>query len=152
MTSPAGRLLPLSPEHRHFLSERFQKVEGVAAAPGHRGRYAVVRQGQEVLGLVAVDDELEVWCSPCAEDKAALRRQGFSHSPGNLLACLYFDLPFAALPPPVTAERVPAAAQAAVAPRPPVRVPRLEESVLAGAGAQRASEPRSRQAVVAQAG
>jgi hypothetical protein len=103
----------LSPEHARFLSERFQKAEGELAAPGLRGSYAVVRQDHEVLGLVAVDDDLGIWYSPRAEDQADLRRHGFSHSHGNLLATLYFDLPFAAAPRPAAAGAVCAAADAA---------------------------------------
>src|ERR1700687_1563398 len=99
MLATDARPSAASPEYLRFLSERFQRVEGEKAAPGHRGRYAIVRQGKEVLGLVAVDDELGIWYTPHAKEQAELVRQGFSYSRGNLLAALYHALPFVTFAP-----------------------------------------------------
>ncbi|HEV3458651.1 MAG TPA: ABC transporter permease [Thermoanaerobaculia bacterium] len=134
----------LSPGHGRFLSERFQRAEGGLAAPGLRGSYAVVRQGQAVLGLVAVDDDLGIWYSPRAEDQADLRRHGFSYSRGNLLATLYFDLPFAAAPQPAAGVPVPTAAAPASPPAPPAlpRMQRRQEPIPAGRSAARARATR----------
>jgi len=120
-----------SQEYLRFLSERFQRVKGEKAAPGHRGRYAVVRQGREVLGLVAVDAELGIWYTPHAEDQAELVHQGFSYSRGNLLAALYHDLPFATFAPRRAAT---APSPVAAAPTSPPRMPRRGQPILAGAG------------------
>jgi hypothetical protein len=150
MNSAAGRPSHLSSEHSRFLSERFQRVEGGIAAPGLRGSYAVVRQDHRVLGLVAVDDDLAIWYSPRAERQADLRRIGFSHSRGNLLASLYFDLPFAGAPQPAAAMPVPAAA-APLSPPAPLRMPRREEPVPAGVEAWPV-ERAEIEAPVAQAG
>jgi hypothetical protein len=120
---------PLSPGHLRFLGERFQKVEGGKAAPGHRGSYAVVRQDHQALGLVAVDDELGIWYTPRAEYQAELRRNGFCHSRSNVLAALYFDLPLASSPPATAA----APASAAGAPPALLRLSRREAAVIAGA-------------------
>jgi hypothetical protein len=106
-----------------------------------------VRQEHAVLGLVAVDDHLGIWYSPRAEDQADLRRHGFKYSRGNLLASLYFDLPFAAVPQPAAAMPAPAAA----APPSPLRMPRREQPVLAGGGAWQIGRAET-EAAVAQAG
>ncbi len=111
----------LSPEHLDFLGARFRRLDGERAAPGHRGRYAVVRQGITELGLVAVDGDLGVWftalgCShpengEDGEDgeqnvrriQRELADQGFRYSSGGILGALYFDLLYrshAALPGP----------------------------------------------------
>jgi hypothetical protein len=93
MNLPEIQASPLSSEHVRFLSERFQRFAGQEAAPGHLGRYAVVRQGHETRGLVAVDGKLGIWYTPRAEDRTELCRMGFAHSRGNVLASLYFDAP-----------------------------------------------------------
>lgn len=141
MIATDDRLSPLSPEHVLFLSERFRRVERQEAAPGHRGRYAIVRQGGAVLGLVAVDAELAIWYSPSLEDLAELRRQGFSYSRGNLLASLYLDLLCPAAPPPPAAVVTPAPVAAAAPPR-LLRMPRLQALLPAVAGGGRGERER----------
>lgn len=144
MNPHASLQSPLAPEPVRFLGERFQKVEGERAAAGHRGRYAVVRQGSEVRGLIAVDGDLGIWYSPRAEDQAELRRRGFSHSPDNALAALYFDLPFASAPQPAAAPAPPAAM-----PPPLLHMPRAEEPVPAGRGSRTAGRHEIEAAVAA---
>jgi hypothetical protein len=124
MIAPSTRRSPAAPKQTRFLSQRLQRVAGEKAPLGLRGQYAVVRQGREVLGLVAVDGELRVWYSPRAEDQAELRRQGFRYSHHDLLARLYFDL--------LTGEP---RRDAATYPPAPAPLPQLEEAALAGAGA-----------------
>jgi hypothetical protein len=124
MIAPSTRRSPGAPKQTGYLSQRFQRVEGEKAAPGLRGQFSVVRQGREVLGLVAVDGALGIWYTPRAEEQAELRRQGFRHSHHDLLAHLYFDL-LAGEP-----------RRAAATPRPAsAHLSQLEEPVLAGAGA-----------------
>jgi hypothetical protein len=139
MIAPNTRRSPGAPKQTRFLSQRFQRVEGETAPPGLRGQYAVVRQGREVLGLVAVDGNLGVWYTPRAGEQAELRRQGFRYSHHDLLARLYFDLLAAGAPgrtagtqPRATAAPQPWAMPATAATLAPL--PRLEEPVLAGAG------------------
>jgi hypothetical protein len=126
MIAPSTRRSPGAPKPSRFLSQRFQRVEGENAASGLRGQYAVVRQGREVLGLVAVDGELGIWYTPRAEEQSELRRQGFRYSHHDLLARLYFDL---------LAGGSPGRAQATHPPAPAATLSRLEEPALAGAGA-----------------
>ncbi|MBV8201552.1 MAG: hypothetical protein JOZ15_13095 [Acidobacteria bacterium] len=126
MNVPADLPSPLASAHASFLGERFLKVDEAKAAPGHRGCYAVVRQGQAIRGLVAVDDELGIWCSSRAEDQAGLRRIGFRHARTNVLASLYFDLPFASAPQPAAARPAPPATSTL----PLLHVPPLELPVL----------------------
>jgi|GEM_PF-4165581 len=113
----------LSPEHLDFLEARFRRLDAERAAPGHRGRYAVVRRGITELGVVAVDADLGVWftalggCCSHLEDgengedgeqnvrriQRELAGQGFRYSSGGILGVLYFDLVYrnhAALPGP----------------------------------------------------
>jgi len=93
----------LSPGHQAFLAAWFRKLGGERAAPGHRGRYAVVRRGAAELGVVAVDADLGLWfvalagCNP-AEDCEQLRQiqrdlsgLGFRYSEYGILASQYFD-------------------------------------------------------------
>jgi hypothetical protein len=123
MIAPITRRSPGAPQQSHYLSQRFQRVEGEKAAPGLRGQYAVVRQGREVLGLVAVDGALGIWYTPRADEQAELKRQGFRYSDHDLLAHLYFDL-LAGEP-----------RRAAATPQPAyAHLSRLEEPVLAGVG------------------
>jgi hypothetical protein len=137
MILASARRSPSSPRPSRFLSQRFQRVESEKAPPGLRGQYAFVRQGREVLGLVAVDGELGIWTTRRVEDQAELRRQGFRYSHRNLLACLYFDLLAAGAPQrtAATCPRAVAAPPPRATPAPPAPLPRLEEPVLAGAGA-----------------
>lgn len=118
----------LSPGHQAFLAAWFQQLVGERAAPGHRGRYAVVRQGVTELGLVAVDADLGIWftalagCNQAENSQHARRLQrdlsglGFRYSEHGILASLYFGLVHAAfrsaagsiaawLPEPVGADR-----------------------------------------------
>jgi hypothetical protein len=98
----------LSSGHQAFLATWFQKLGGERAAPGHRGRYAVVRQGATEQGVVAVDADLGIWftalagCSQ-AEDSEHVRRLqrdlsglGFRYSEHGILASLFFNLVHAA--------------------------------------------------------
>jgi hypothetical protein len=142
MIAPSTRRSPGAPKQTRFLSQRFQRVEGEKAPSGLRGQYAVVRQGREVLGLVAVDGELGIWYTPRAEDQAELRRQGFRYSHHDLLAHLYFDLLAAGAPRPAAATHPPAvaaplqwAARATAASQAPASP--FEEPTLAYAGAGR---------------
>jgi hypothetical protein len=142
MIAPNGRRSPSAPKPTRFLSQRFQRVAGEKAPPGLRGQYAVVRQGREVLGLVAVDGELGIWYTPRAEDQAELRRQGFRYSHHDLLAHLYFDLLAAGAPRWAAATHPPAVAAplqwaARATPASPAPAARLEEPTLAGAAAGR---------------
>jgi len=139
MIAPNARRSPGAPKQTRFLGQRFQRVEGETAPPGLRGQYAVVRQGREVLGLVAVDGNLGVWYTPRAGEQAELRRQGFRYSHHDLLARLYFDLLAAGAPrraagthPAATAALLTWARPATPATLAPL--PRLEEPVRAGAG------------------
>jgi hypothetical protein len=122
MIAPSTRRSPAAPKPTRFLSQRFHRVEGEKAPPGLRGQYGVVRQGREVLGLVAVDGELGIWYAPRAEDQAELRRQGFRYSHHDLLARLYFDL-------------LAGAPRRAAATPPPAPLSQLEEPAPACAGA-----------------
>jgi hypothetical protein len=94
--------------HRAFLAAWFRKLGGERAAPGHRGRYAVVRRGAAEPGVVAVDADLGLWFvalagySP-AEDREQLRQiqrdlsgLGFRYSEHGTLASRYFDFVLAA--------------------------------------------------------
>jgi hypothetical protein len=142
MIAPNGRRSPSAPKPTRFLSQRFQRVAGEKAPPGLRGQYAVVRQGREVLGLVAVDGELGIWYTPRAEDQAELRRQGFRYSHHDLLARLYFDLLATSAPRRAAATHPPAVAAplqwaARATPASPTAASRLEEPTLAGAAAGR---------------
>jgi hypothetical protein len=128
-----------APEQTHFLSQRFERVEGETAPPGLRGQYAVVRQGREVLGLVAVDGDLGVWYTPRAEEQPELSRQGFRYSHHDLLAHLYFDLLAAGAPRRAAGTQRPATAALLTWARPATPatlapLPRFEEPVLACAG------------------
>jgi hypothetical protein len=137
----------LVPGHQSFLAAWFQKLARESAAPGHRGRYAVVRRGARDLGMVAVDADLGIWftalagCNP-AEDCEHVRRiqrdlsgLGFRYSEHGTLASQYFGLLYAAyeggagarpvapeLPPPAIAFEKPAAAAANAATRVPARL------------------------------
>jgi len=137
MIAPITQHSPGTPKQTRFLSQRFQRVEDEKAAPGLRGQYAVVRQGREVLGLVAVDGELGIWYTPRAEEQAELRRQGFSYSHHDLLSHLYFDLLAAGAPRRPVATQPPAfAAPLSFArPAPAAPAPRLEEPALGSARA-----------------
>jgi hypothetical protein len=138
MIAANTRRSPGAPKPTRFLSQRFQRVAGEKAPPGFRGQYAVVRQGREVLGLVAVDGDLGVWYTPRAEDQAELRRQGFHYSHHDLLAHLYFGLLLAAgAPRRSAATHRPAVAVPLLRPTPAMPAPaaHFEEPALAGAGA-----------------
>lgn len=93
----------LSPGHQAFLAAWFRKLGGERAAPGHRGRYAVVRRGAAELGVLAVDADLGLWfaglagCNP-AESCAQVRQiqrdlsgLGFRYSEHGTLASQYYD-------------------------------------------------------------
>jgi hypothetical protein len=98
----------LSPGHQAFLAAWFRKLGGERVAPGHRGRYALVRQGATELGLVAVDADLGIWftalagCNQAENSEHARRLQrdlsglGFRYSEHGILASLYFGLVHAA--------------------------------------------------------
>lgn len=103
--APGPELLP---GHPAFLGAWFERLGGESAAPGHRGRYAVVRRGATELGVVAVDADLGIWftalagCNP-AEDCQHVRRLqrdlsalGFRYSEHATLASQYFGLVLAA--------------------------------------------------------
>jgi hypothetical protein len=137
----------LLPGHQPFLAAWFQKLGRESAAPGHRGRYAVVRRGPTELGVVAVDADLGIWftalagCNP-AEDCEHVRRMqrdlsglGFRYSEHGTLASQYFGLVYAAsqggtgarpvapeVPPQATAFEKPAAAAANAATQGPSRL------------------------------
>jgi hypothetical protein len=94
----------LSPDHAAFLRARMKQLDGEAAAPGHRGTYAVVRRGNVDIGVVAVDGELGIWFAALARQgdygagaearhlQRELVRHGFAHSKQGLLAVLCFHL------------------------------------------------------------
>jgi hypothetical protein len=96
--------LALLPDYVAFLRARFERLDGESAAPGHRGSYAVVRQGNVEIGLVAVDGDLGIWFTvlsrqgddgPGADARHLQRelvRYGFAHSKRSVLAVLYFHL------------------------------------------------------------
>lgn len=94
--------------HQAFLATWFRKLGAERAAPGHRGRYAVVRREAAELGVVAVDADLGLWFAALAgrnlaADGAQVRRLqrdlsglGFRYSEHCTLASQYFDLVLAA--------------------------------------------------------
>ncbi len=98
----------LSPGHRAFLATSFRRLGDERAAPGHRGRYAVVRRGAAELGVLAVDADLGLWfaalagCNPAenCEQVRQIQRDlsglGFRYSEHCTLASQYFDFVLAA--------------------------------------------------------
>jgi len=98
----------LSPGHQAFLAAWFRRLGGERAAPGHRGRYAVVRRGAAELGVVAVDAELGLWfvalnghdpaeeCAQVRQIQRDLSGLGFRYSEHGSLASQYFDFVLAA--------------------------------------------------------
>jgi hypothetical protein len=102
------------------LQQHLHLAEGERAPRGFADRYALVYQGPQRLGIVAVDAECGVWYAASAPAggalEATLKAHGFRHCATNSLADLFFHLlakPRAFVPRMQPAERIEPNAQMA---------------------------------------